>query len=74
MVAFGAILVMVCVGYLTYTWWRDGRCVWVALGIILIIVNIALLIVSNRKVPAPKPSAGGAGPAQQPPSDTDSAQ
>ncbi|MEP9392025.1 hypothetical protein ABLE92_18245 [Gordonia sp. VNQ95] len=49
MVTVGAIILMVCVGFLTYTWWRDGRWVWVALGIILILVNIMMLVMTYRK-------------------------
>ncbi|MFT4126242.1 MAG: hypothetical protein QM662_08435 [Gordonia sp. (in: high G+C Gram-positive bacteria)] len=49
MVTVGAIIVMVCVGFLTYTWWSDGRWVWVGLGIALIVVNIAMVILTFRK-------------------------
>ncbi|WLP88962.1 hypothetical protein [Gordonia sp. NB41Y] len=49
MVTVGAIILMVCVGFLTYTWWRDGRWLWVALGIALIVVNIAMLVMTYRK-------------------------
>ncbi|MCH5644549.1 MULTISPECIES: hypothetical protein [unclassified Gordonia (in: high G+C Gram-positive bacteria)] len=45
----GAIILMVCVGALTYTWWRDGRWLWVALGIAIIVVNIALIYLQFRR-------------------------
>lgn len=57
MVTVGAIIVMVCVGFLTYMWWRDGRWLWVGLGIVLIVVNIVMLVLTYRKArlvpPAP---------------------
>ena len=30
-------------------WWRDGRWLWVTLGIVLIVVNIAMLVMTYRK-------------------------
>ncbi|RPA58955.1 hypothetical protein EF294_14005 [Gordonia oryzae] len=63
MVTIGAIIVMVCVGFLTYIWWRDGRWLWVTLGIALIVVNIAMLVMTYRKArltpPAPSDADEG---------------
>lgn len=58
MVTLGAIIVMVCVGFLTVMWWQDGRWLWVALGIILILVNIVMLVMTYRKAKfTPPPGA-----------------
>ncbi|MGC4933541.1 hypothetical protein ACLQ3C_07645 [Gordonia sp. DT30] len=57
MVTIGAIIVMVCVGFLTYMWWQDGRWLWVTLGIVLIVVNIVMLIMTYRKARLTPPPA-----------------
>ena len=55
----GAIILMVCVSALTYTWWRDGRWVWVAIGIAIILVNIAMIFLQvRRRKLTPKPAEG----------------
>ncbi len=63
MTIVGSIILMVCVGLLTITWWRDGRWLWVAIGIGIIVVNIALIFLQFRKAklqPRPADSADGA--------------
>lgn len=59
MVTVGAIIMLACIGYLTVTWWRDERWLWVALGVALIVVNIALVFLTYRKArlaPTPDPT------------------
>jgi len=62
MTIVGSIILMVCVGLLTVTWWRDGRWLWVVIGIAIIGVNIALIFLQFRKAklaPKPAPDADG---------------
>ena len=59
LVTVGAIIMLVCVGFLTVNWWQDGRWFWVVLGIVLIIVNIALVVLTYRKARMTPPTNDG---------------
>ncbi|GAA1482088.1 hypothetical protein GCM10009624_25280 [Gordonia sinesedis] len=61
MVIVGGIIMLVCVGFLTVSWWQEGRWVWVVLGILLIVVDIALVILTFRKPSLTPPGSGGGG-------------
>lgn len=58
MVTIGGVILIVCVGLLTYTWWLDGRWGWVILGVALIVVNVVMIAMTFRKArltPPPPP-------------------
>ncbi|MDL9938406.1 hypothetical protein QSJ18_16770 [Gordonia sp. ABSL1-1] len=60
MTIVGAIILMVCVGALTFTWWQDGKWVWVAIGLAIIAVNIGMIYLQFRRrklTPLPEPGA-----------------
>ncbi|UOG19904.1 hypothetical protein MTX80_11465 [Gordonia amicalis] len=49
MTGIGAAILIVCLGWLTVDWWRDGRWFWVAVGIAIIVVNIVLIVLQIRR-------------------------
>lgn len=49
MTTIGAAILIVCLGWLTVDWWRDGRWFWVAVGIAIIVVNIVLIVMQFRR-------------------------
>ncbi|MGP3707785.1 hypothetical protein [Gordonia paraffinivorans] len=49
MTMVGATILIVCLGWLTVDWWRDGRWFWVAVGIAIIAVNIVLIVMQFRR-------------------------
>ncbi len=49
MTMVGATILIVCLGWLTVDWWRDGRWFWVAVGIAIIVVNIVLIAMQFRR-------------------------
>ncbi|MGV9712634.1 hypothetical protein ACWDTI_18460 [Gordonia sp. NPDC003424] len=55
MTIVGSIILMICVALLTVNWWNEGRWVWVAIGIAIIIVNIALVFLQFRRRKFPTP-------------------
>lgn len=59
MVTVGAIIMLVCVGFLTVYWWQQGRWFWVVLGILLLIVDIAMVVLTYRKAKMTPPSNDG---------------
>ncbi|MFW0786620.1 hypothetical protein AAFP35_19165 [Gordonia sp. CPCC 206044] len=60
MTIVGSVVLMVCVALLTVNWWREGRWVWVVIGIAIVAVNIALIFLQFRKrklTPPPRSDA-----------------
>lgn len=49
MTIVGSVILMVCVALLTVNWWREGRWVWVAIGIAIVLVNIGLVFLQFRR-------------------------
>ncbi len=56
MTIFGSVILMVCVALLTVNWWNEGNWLWVAIGIAIVLVNIALVFLQfrRRKLTPPK--------------------
>ncbi|GAB89285.1 hypothetical protein [Gordonia rhizosphera] len=49
MTIFGSVILMVCVALLTVNWWNEGNWLWVAIGIAIVMVNIALVFLQFRR-------------------------
>lgn len=49
MTIVGSVIVMICVGLLIVNWWNESRWGWVAIGIAIILVNIALIFLQFRR-------------------------
>lgn len=49
----GSVILMVFVGLLTFgTWWSNHQWLWVAFGIVVIVVNIVFVVLQVRKLRA----------------------
>lgn len=47
----GSIILMIFVGLLTFgTWWSNEQWVWVAFGIVVLVVNIVFVVLQVRKL------------------------
>ncbi|MGC4961182.1 hypothetical protein ACPXCG_11890 [Gordonia sp. DT218] len=60
MTIVGSVILMVCVALLTVNWWREGRWLWVVIGIAIVVVNIGLIFLQFRRrklTPPPRPNA-----------------
>ncbi|GGF10148.1 hypothetical protein GCM10007298_02650 [Williamsia phyllosphaerae] len=49
----GSVILIGCVGYLMVGWWDEKRWAWLAIGVIVIAVNLGVVVV--RLKPTPKP-------------------
>lgn len=50
----GSLILAICVGVLTVLWAMNGQWIWFVVGVLIILMNVALLVTELRPVPTAK--------------------